>query len=830
MTLAEEGVKIGSVKEVLRLAHSRIEGLTPTEVEKQRSVFGSNHMNNNPGRTWWQLLIRQFRSSFVLVLLGAVVVSLVLKEWFDAGTIVLILLVNAVMVFVQEFHSQKITQKLKSLIQIEIEVRRENTLVRVPKDEVVIGDILLVKPGTVLPADVRWIVADRLEINESVLTGESVSVTKSTTPHSEIPEIVIGLAGTHVMSGYGEGVVIATGSQSALGKIIELTSATQRVSSFEQGIKRLSRFMLWLILVTLVVVFVVNVSLKGTDQLFTQLLFAIALAVSVIPEALPAVVSITFTKGALRLSKKKVVVKRLSAIEDLGHIQVLCTDKTGTLTKNELRVSQVISQDQSRCLTYALLESNTEQSTFDLAIEAAVPNADELRRSWKTIWSLPFDPERKRSASVMNKEQETLLLVKGDPEVVMGLCTELSDRKKILSQAARLGQQGRRVLAVAYRASPVPISPDVYSEDQLHFLGLIAFEDPLKETAKQAIADAEELGVQVKILTGDGAEVARAVALQVGIMNQQDQVMTGAEFMELPSSKKEQAVARVKVFARVSPEQKYAIIQELQRKFVVGFLGEGINDAPALQLANIGLVVKNGSDVAREAGDIILLDNSLEVIVDGIKEGRTIFANVSKYIRYTLIGNFGGFYALVGVSLLIDFLPMLPSQILMTNLLTDLPLIAVATDYVDPIDIKKPHFYNIREFAFIGILLGLVSSLFDFIFFAYFRQSSPETIQTLWFILSILTELILIFSIRSRRFFLQAGRPHSVLIILVLLVIGLTLSLPYIPLTAEIFHFIQPTWPQLRLLSILVGVYFVATEISKMVFYKLAPGVENPEQ
>lgn len=827
MKLSEEAIRTASAKEILRNVHSRAEGLTKIEVTQQRTMFGSNRLKENGRSTWWQLLTDQFRSSFVWVLIGAVVVSLFLKQWVDAGTIVTILLVNAAVGFFQEFHAQKITDKLKALVQIDIEVRRNNQMTRIPKEEVVVGDIVLVKPGTVLPADVRWIVADRLSINESVLTGESVSVNKTIEPQTNYPEMVMGFAGTHIMSGYGEAVVVATGNNSALGKIIQLASSTKGTSSFEQGIKRLSRFMLWLITVTLIVVFAVNVFIQGTNQLLTQLLFAIALAVSVIPEALPAVVTITFTKGALRLSKKKVVVKRLSAIEDLGHIQILCTDKTGTVTKNELVVKQVAAQNQERCLQYALLESNTERSSFDVAIEAALPNVEGLRQGWKTVWSLPFDPDRKRSAAVVKKAQESLLIVKGNPELVLDLCVGLSDKQKILQQAMQFGQQGRRVLAVAFQSNPKEITKDVYSESNLDFLGLIAFEDPLKETATQAIADAEQLGVQVKILTGDGVEVARAVATQVGIMAKQDSVMTGLEFSQLSSAKKAQAVEQIKVFARVNPEQKYAIIQQLQQKFVVGFLGEGINDAPALQMANIGLVVNNGSDVAREAGDIILLDNSLEVVVDGIREGRTIFANVSKYIRYTLIGNFGGFYALAGVSLLIDFLPMLPIQILLTNLLTDLPLIAVATDHIDPLDVRNPQFYNIRQFALIGILLGLVSSVFDFVFFAFFRHSSPQTIQTLWFFLSIWTELILIFSIRSRRFFLKAGRPHSSLVILIGLVIALTLCLPYIPATAQIFHFMQPTIQQLSFILGLVVVYFAATEVSKMMYYKMAPGVEN---
>lgn len=819
MNLSDDELKQASTQKVFSTYKTGLEGLTHDQVELNRQQFGSNQMKKSTKRAWWRLLLRQYKSTFVYILIGAAGVSLFLGEWVDAATILAILVANGLLGFFQEFHSQKITDKLKSIIQLDIEVRRDNSVVRIPKEDVVIGDILIVKPGTVLPADVRWILSERLTINESVLTGESVPVSKISQPNADHSEMILGLAGTHVMTGYGEGVVVATGSQSALGKIIELTSGTKRISSFEQGIKRLSRFMLWIVVVTLVVVFVVNIALKGSDQILIQLLFAIALAVSVIPEALPAVVTITFTKGALLLSKKKVVVKRLSAIEDLGHVQVLCTDKTGTITKNEMTVKGIVAKDEAECLRLALLTSEAEPSTFDLAIQNASPDT-EILKTWKTIWNLPFDPERKRGTVVVKKQSEVQMITKGTPEIVLDLCAEIKNKKDILIQAKEFGKKGMRVLAVAYKLNPSATDGN-YQEDGFTFSGLIAFEDPLKETAKQAIQEAEELGIRVKILTGDGLEVARAIAEQVGILQQQDQIMTGGDFIKLSPAQKLTAAEKVHVFARVTPEEKYQIIQHLQQKYVVGFIGEGINDAPALQLANIGLVVQNASDVAREAADIILLDPSLEVIVDGIKQGREIFANVSKYIRYTLIGNFGGFYAIAGISLIIPFLPMLPIQILLNNLLTDLPLVAVAGDYVDPEEVKKPPSYNIKEFALIGIFLGLISSIFDFVFFAYFRNSSPETIQTLWFTLSVLTELSAIFLLRTRKFVLRAHRPHRSLVIPIVLVTFIIFTIPYIPFTANIFHLIQPSFWQILVLLGITAAYLVVTEISKLLYYKI---------
>lgn len=815
-----------SLEVVFKKLHTSDKGVNQKQVERLLEEYGKNQIEPVSKKPGWGLLWKQFQSPFVFILLGACGVSILLREWVDSVTIVVILFFNGVISFVQEYHSQKTTAALASIIQTTVQVRRQGKELVVPREDTVLGDIILVKPGTILAADVRWIVADGLTVNESLLTGEALEVTKAVTSNLQNVDQVQGFAGTHIMTGYGEGVVTATGMHSALGKIVQLTTATQRTSAFEQGIKRLSRVMLWLVSVTLLVVFGMNIFLKGTDHLITELLFAIALAVSVIPEALPAVVTITFTKGALLLSSKQVIAKRLSAIEDLGHIQVLCTDKTGTLTENKMRVKRVLSVEPEECLRAALLTAISDGSSFDEAIRLAVSGKFYLPSPQQILWNVPFDPERKRTTVVVRRGTQSVLVTKGAPEVILKLCNKKSTPPKLLQQVEELGTQGFRTLAVATSTQPQEQPGHSYIEEKLQFLGLIAFEDPLKPTAKQAIKEAEHLGVAVKILTGDSPEVARSVALQVSILKSGEKVMTGSEFNSLSSIQKQQAVKEVNVFARVTPEDKYSIIQHLQHETVVGFLGEGINDAPALHLANVGLVVQHASDVARESADIILLDRSLTIIVEGIKQGRIIFANVSKYIRYTMIGNFGNFYAIAGISLLIPFLPMLPVQILLTNLLTDLPLMAVAMDQVHRKEIMHPLVYNVREIAFVGILLGLVSSVFDFIFFAIFRNNSPQTIQTLWLISSVLTELALIYSIRTKHFFLFSGRPHISILILSLLATIVVLGIPYLDFTSQIFHLIQPNWQQLSTIFSLVIAYFVVTEVSKLLVYKNIQGLE----
>lgn len=818
--------------------HSRMEGLTEVEVERARAEYGLNTLNSHNKRSALAIFASQWTSPFILVLLGACVISIFLKEYIDAITIIAILLFNNILSFFQEYHSENTVEKLQSIVPDNVLVRRKNEIVSIDRNDVVQGDIFIAKPGAIVPADVRWVVADKLEMNESALTGESVGVIKSVDANPEIPTNTMGLAGTHVVEGYGEGLVVATGERSTLGKIINLTASAKRVSAFQQNLARLSKFILWLVIITLVIVFTANIFLKGADELFPQLLFSIALAVSVIPEALPAVITITFTKGAMALAKKKVIVRRLAAIEDLGQIQVLCTDKTGTITQNVMTLTEVHSTHTDECVKMAALALEADSTdrkhasalSFDDAIIRFSTHMQKELAAWKTLWSVPFDPERKRTTNVVRHGSTIKLVTKGAPETVLELCTQdmhdqsltKSKKHEILEQAKHLGTRGFRVLAVAYAPTRVLSEGQDYKEERLTYCGLLAFADPLKDTAKKSIAQAQALGVQVKILTGDSPEVARAVAMQVGIIGAHEHVLTGDEFDALSSSERHARVRTTHVFARVRPEQKFSIIQHLQQSTIVGFLGEGMNDAPALRLAHVGLVVHNASDIAREAADILLLDRSLHVIVDGIIEGRRIFANISKYIRYTLIGNFGNFFAIAGISILIPFLPMLPTQILLTNLLTDLPLIAVATDHVEREDVRKPHFFSIREIAVMGLALGFVSSLFDFIFFAAFYENEPAVVQTMWFIVSILTELLLVFSIRTRKVVIFSKLPAPVLTTLTISAAIITVALPFIPFTRNLFHFILPTAEWMVIGLMIAGGYVVATEMAKAAYYRFA--------
>jgi Mg2+-importing ATPase len=587
-----------------------------------------------------------------------------------------------------------------------------------------------------------------------------------------------------------------------------------------------------MIVIILVILFIVNLLIKGSSANIPELvLFSIALAVGVVPEALPIVTTIAFSRGALKLAKHKVIVKRLSAIEDLGSIEILCTDKTGTLTENSLTVSAVQAENQEECLTMATLASISLVDThkevnnaFDVALlKKLSPAHKKALQTYQRVSELPFDPERKRNSVVVQYDDSYKLIVRGAPEVIFKLC-EKSQKDQLKNWQTWLekeGLQGRRVIAIAEKIfTKKDTTYTAKDESNLQCIGLISFVDPIKKSTHYAVEQAKRLGVEIKILTGDNKQVAGAVAHQIGLIAHPEEVLTGEELEQQTLEKQQELVKKYHVFARVSPEQKYYIIELLRAQKEVGFLGEGINDAPALKMAQVGIVVNGAALIAKEAADIVLLQNSLADIIDGIKEGRQIFSNIIKYIKLTLISNFGNFYAIAAAALILPFLPMLPIQILLLNLLSDFPMITLSLDTVDGEELRRPKTYNIREVVLISLLLGIVSTLFDFIFFAAFRHSPPTLMQTSWFMGSVLTELVLIFSIRTRFIFWKAKAPHSLLITASLIAAGITILLPFSFIGHSLFQFAVPNWGSIKLIVFIVCGYFIANESIKLLYYR----------
>lgn len=824
-------------EEILKEFNTSLEtGLSQTEVRKRLKEFGLNEIKERKTK-WIYILTRQFKSPFVWLLLIAALLSFLFNEEINACLIIFFVFINVLIGFYQEYHSERIIGLLKKYVSRKTQVLRDGKRIITETNELVLGDIIKVEAGDLIPADIRFLKENDLTVDESILSGESAPIRKIS---GEIKEKIsqffqaenIGFCGTTVASGEGEAAVLATGENTVLGGIGRLADETIRVSGFEKQVAKLSKFILKIIILSLIFVFAANLLIKGGRVDFAELLvFFIALAVSVIPEALPIVTTFSLSKGALKLAKNKVVVKRLSAIEDLGGIEILCTDKTGTLTENKLTVSEIYPSCSEKTLFYAALanslligKKHTPNNSFDLAIWEALPfeRRNELN-SCRKIAETPFEPERRRNNVLVKSGEHYELVVRGAPEEIIKLCPGIKDFKSLNQWIDIEGKRGKRVIAVAKKEILIKNHFNLRKEENgLEFLGAVSFFDPLKKTAFEAAQKAEELGIQIKILTGDDPKVAGAVARQIGLIKSGEEVVTGDELDEMVFERLPEILEKFSVFARVSPRQKYKIIQLLQEKKEVGFLGEGINDAPALKIANVAIAVNDASDIARQSADIILLKKNLKVIVDGIAEGRRVFANTLKYIKSTLSSNFGNFYAVAAASLMIDFLPMLPLQILLLNLLSDFPMIAIAADNVDAAELKRPKSHNIKEIASIAVVLGLVSSVFDFIFFKLFHKISPKVLQTNWFIASILTELVFIFSIRTKLLFFKAKKPSKLLLGLSIISFISVIALPYSHFGQKTFNFIKPAIDHIFLILFIVAVYFIVSESAKLIYYQRA--------
>ena len=812
-------------------------GLTSTAAARRLAEVGPNEpVVVHRLSTVWQLL-RLFVNPLVLILLVASTISALLGQITDAAIIVVMVLLGVGMSFWQSYRSQQAAEALRSMVTPTATVRRDDAWAEIPIRAVVPGDLIRLSAGDLVPADSTLIDARHLSVQQSMLTGESLPVEKAPAPAGaaaletgpDAPHLVF--QGTSVISGTATAVVLTTGPRTVFGEIAARLSVHPPETEFEHGLRRFSVLILTTTVTLVLFILVVSIALK--HDAFESLLFAVALGVGLTPEFLPMITSVTLTKGALRMAREHVIVKHLPAIQDLGSIDVLCSDKTGTLTAGVMQLDRTLDalgETSAQPLTLAYVNSHFEtgiRSPFDAAI---LQHGAVDVTGYTKVDEIPFDFERRRLSVVATTpgdvEGTPLLITKGAPESVLPVSTafEANGRVQPLTDAARdacravherLGADGFRVLAVAYRRLDARASYSRDDEAGLVLAGFISFADPVLPDAADALAQLRADGVQVKILTGDGDVVARHVCRQVGVG--EEAIVTGDDLDRLDDAALGHVAEQASVFTRVSPAQKNRIILALKRRgHVVGFLGDGINDAPSLHAADVGISVMSATDIARQAAGIILLKPGLTVLHRGILEGRRASGNMMKYLLMGTSSNFGNMFSMAAASLFLPFLPMLPTQILLNNFLYDLAQVTIPTDNVDDSYIQRPQRWDMRVVRDFMIVIGPISSIFDFLtFYAMLRifHASQALFHTGWFVESLATQTLVLFVIRTMGNPLRS-RPSRPLTMTTLAIVAIGAALPATPL-ASILGFTMPPARYFVLLVVAVAAYLVLVELVK---------------
>jgi Mg2+-importing ATPase len=824
------------VPQVLAALDTTDSGLSSEQVALRRARFGYNVVSSHRAGALI-VLWRQLRSPLLGLLVAAATASYFVGERSDAVIIGVIVLLSVGLGFANEYRAERAAEALHSQVQHRTAALRDGRAVETDVRELVPGDIVQLRLGDIVPADLRLLTCTGLECDESVLTGESLPVPKDDQPAPDGAALAdlscCALMGTVVHAGSGVGVVLATGARSQLGRIAVGLSTHQLDTEFQVGLRRFSMLLVYVAGALTSSIFLVNVLLHR--PVIDALLFSLAIAVGITPQLLPAVVSTSLAAGSRRMSRRKVLVKRLVCIEDLGDVDVLFTDKTGTLTDGRIRFMRAVpapGQRAAEVLRNGLLScevSETGEAAVGAnALDAALWNSPAVTAERRALAGfgrlamLPFDHERRLvSALVRGPAGQRTLVTKGAPEAVIERCRAVAPA--VQQALAEEYAAGNRVIAVANRPASDVRTLSVDDERELELIGLLVFLDPPKADAAAALARLDGLGITVKVVTGDNPVVALHVCRELGLTG--GTALTGRELDTMSDAELSAAIPGTSVFARVSPEQKARIVR-LQRTSGgdVAFLGDGVNDALALHAADVGISVDSATDVAKDAADVILLEKDLDVLADGVAEGRRIFANTIKYVLMGTSSNFGNMFSAAGASLFLTFLPMLPSQILLNNLLYDTSQLAIPTDEVDEEQLRRPSHWDIGLIRRFMLLFGPISSVFDFVTFGvllWMLHAGPAEFRSGWFVESLATQTLVIFAIRTRRVPFFRSRPSLPLTLAAVGVVLVGAVLPLSPLSSLLGFRLLP----FRFYAVLAGMvasYLVLIELCKTAFYRAA--------
>jgi len=860
------------VSEVLLKYQTSLHGLSAAEAEKRLKQYGLNEIKKEGARTVLGIALSQFQNPLIIILLVVVGVSFFTSEMTNGIVILVMLSINAVLGFVQEYKAHKSLEKLRKMISISSKVYREGKVFQLESEQLVPGDIVQLNKGDLVPADIRLLSAESLEINEAVLTGESVDVEKRADDsvlmrkwqvHSQPQEIKNSVfQGTSVSAGSAKGVVIATGKATFLGRSVDMSKNNDPKTHFVEKMAQFTRMIFYVVLVIVTVVMVINIALGRS--VISSMVLGITLALGITPETMPIILSIALSNAAYKLSRKNVLIKRITAFEDLGNINVICSDKTGTITTGQLKLKSALDEDfeeSARVMEYALI-CNASNPSVNFAI--ASNKVDD------TIWSSTMGVNIKPSISsekilktwdfsfenrMMGVASERKLIVKGAYESVIKRSSNLHDKKRLLEKIKTFEKLGYRIIAVAVKsidgangrtvdgalegkgatvAGQLKALKSLNKVSGLKYQGLLLLEDPPRDTIAHQISSLRSLNVDLKIITGDSADIAREVCEKVGFWHGNENengkgngtkndgavsVVTGEE---LEAAGYPVALCNYDVFARVSPEQKHKIIEVFKTAGnVVGYIGDGINDVGALEVADVGIAVDSATDVAKDSADIVILNHDLETVITGITEGRKVFINTMKFIFSTMSSSFGNVLTIVIASAILKFIPLLPSQILLLDSLSDFQHLAISTDNVDPELLKRPEDWNMRLFAKYSVIWGIISAVFDFFHFGVILalSSSPEVFRTTWILESITTEIVATISLRTPRRVWQS-MPSILLMVFSVLPIGIFLVLAYSPLGDKWFDMVPLSGMMLLAVVGIVAVYFVGLEIAKKYYYR----------
>jgi len=809
--------------------------LTGDEAEKRLAEYGSNRLKPQKRSDSLTLLLAQFKSPLILILIFAGGLSFFLGDSVNAIIILAIILISSLLGFWQERGAANAVEKLLAIVQTKATVLRDGIKREIPVEKIVPGDVIILNAGDLIPGDSLILESNDLFVNEASLTGETFPAEKT----AGILPLATSLSqranslfmGTNVVSGSAQAVVVGTGLQTEFGKVSDRLRLRPPETEFEHGVRHFGYLLMEVTLVLVVATLAINVYFAR--PVLESLLFSLALAVGLTPQLLPAIISINLARGAKSMANQKVIVKRLASIENFGSMNVLCSDKTGTLTEGMIKMQSVLDfngNPSEKALLYAYLNASY-QTGFTNPIDDAICTTPLGLSGYQKLDEVPYDFIRKRLSILVSKDNTNLMVTKGALQNVLAACTKVETsegttvqitdvEQKIQKRFEMLSNQGFRVLGISYKntGSDRLITKD--SEVGMTFFGFLVLFDPAKPKIAETISELKHLGISLKVVTGDNRLVAASISKQVGFPN--PKILAGSDLTNLSDEALLRQVNEVNVFVEVEPNQKERIIIALKKAGnVVGYMGDGINDASALHAADVGISVESAVDVAKESADIVLLEKDLGVLSNGVKEGRKTFANTLKYVFMATSANFGNMFSMAGASLFLSFLPLLPGQILLTNLMTDFPETTISTDNVDSEMVDKPRRWNVKFIRNFMIVFGILSSVFDYVAFGillFVLQSPKDLFRTGWFVESVVSASLIVLVIWSQRLFFKI-LPGKYLLLTTIVIVGATVIFPFSPL-ANLFGFAQPSPLVLLLMSIIVMLYIISGEVVKGFFYK----------